>query len=136
MQYIDRGVCFIELEQAFAGEFTKPIDSVHLFKKWIFNDVIWLLPRSRNVELSSASSHEGVDDLSGKTNEPHKLAKGLMSLPAVSHSFIAGEMARVAKILYRNGPECGADEKKSSFCPLWHRFQRLLGLKSLVCIRP
>ncbi|AXQ13473.1 hypothetical protein AYI72_16545 [Shewanella algae] len=136
MQYIDRGVCFIELEQAFAGEFTKPIDSVHLFKKWIFNDVIWLLPRSRNVELSSVSSHEGVDDLSGKTNEPHKLAKGLMSLPAVSHSFIAGELARVAKILYRNGPECGADEKKSSFCPLWHRFQRLLGLKSLVCIRP
>ncbi|HDS1211261.1 TPA: hypothetical protein QD007_001862 [Shewanella algae] len=136
MQYIDRGVCFIELEQAFGGEFTKPIDSVHLFKKWIFNDVIWLLPRSRNVELSSASSHEGVDDLSGKTNEPHKLAKGLMSLPAVSHSFIAGELARVAKILYRNGPECGADEKKSSFCPLWHRFQRLLGLKSLVCIRP
>ncbi|WP_335919323.1 hypothetical protein [Shewanella algae] len=136
MQYIDRGVCFIELEQAFAGEFTKPIDSVHLFKKWIFNDVIWLLPRSRNVELSSVSSHEGVDDLSGKTNEPHKLAKGLMSLPAVSHSFIAGELARVAKILYRNGPEYGADEKKTSFCPLWHRFQRLLGLKSLVCIRP
>ncbi|WP_100142529.1 hypothetical protein [Shewanella carassii] len=136
MQYIDRGGCFIEPEQAFVEGFTKRLHSVHLFKKWIFNDVIWLLLRSRNVELSSASSHEGVDDLSGKTNEPHKLTKGLMSLPAVSHSFIAGELARVAKILCRNGPDCGTDEKKSSFCPPWHRFQRLLGLKSLVCIRP
>jgi hypothetical protein len=42
MQYIDRGVCFIELEQAFAGEFTKPIDSVHSPEKWILASVIWL----------------------------------------------------------------------------------------------